>query len=91
MNSILQFTTEKENSICFNFLEEKIREESRKLIESIYEDEVQQFLSRMASIVDENGKRMVVRNGYHKERTIQTACGKVRQQNPAAVCPKDTD
>lgn len=82
MNSILKFTTEKENSICFNFLEEKIREESRKLIESIYEDEVQQFLSRMASIVDENGKRMVVRNGYHKERTIQTACGDVELRLP---------
>ena len=40
MNSILQFDTKKENSFCFNFLEEKIREESRKLIESIYEDEV---------------------------------------------------
>ena len=36
--SILQLIAEKEKSLCFDFLEEKIREESRKLIESIYAD-----------------------------------------------------
>ena len=55
MKDILQFNEENENSICFNFLEEKIREESRKLIERIYADEVQLFLDRMSSVVDENG------------------------------------
>lgn len=68
--NILQFTAEKENSICFNFLEEKIREESRRLIESIYEDEVQRFLNRMDSIVDEKGKRLVVRNGILPGRNM---------------------
>ena len=36
--SILQLIAEKEKSLCFDFLEEKIREESRKLIEAIYAD-----------------------------------------------------
>lgn len=89
--NILQFTAEKENSICFNFLEEKIREESRRLIESIYEDEVQQFLNRMDSIVDEKGKRLVVRNGYHKERVIQTACGNVKVRLPRIDDRKATE
>ena len=44
--AILQLTTEKENTLCFDFLEENIREESKKLIESIYADEVRQFLMR---------------------------------------------
>ena len=47
--SILQLIAEKEKSLCFDFLEEKIREESRKLIESIYADEIRQFLEKMAS------------------------------------------
>ena len=64
--AILQLTTEKENTLCFDFLEEKIREESKKLIESIYADEVRQFLERMSAVVDEKGNRLVVRNGYHK-------------------------
>ena len=34
--AILQLIAEEEKSLCFDFLEEKIREESRKLIESIY-------------------------------------------------------
>lgn len=38
--AILQLIAEKEKSLCFDFLEEKIREESRKLIESIYADEI---------------------------------------------------
>ena len=42
--AILQLIAEEEKSLCFDFLEEKIREESRKLIESIYADEVNQFL-----------------------------------------------
>ena len=48
--AILQLIAEEEKSLCFDFLEEKIREESRKLIESIYADEVNQFLEKMASI-----------------------------------------
>ncbi len=38
--AILQLIVEKEKSLCFDFLEEKIREESRKLIESIYADKI---------------------------------------------------
>lgn len=80
--AILQLTTEKENTLCFDFLEEKIREESKKLIESIYADEVRQFLERMSAVVDEKGNRLVVRNGYHKSRTVQTACGNIEVTLP---------
>ena len=82
MNNIIHFETEKENSFCFDFLEEKIREESRKLIESIYADEVQQFLDNMSSVVDDKGNRLVVRNGYHKERQVQTSCGNIEVKLP---------
>ena len=50
--SILQLIAEKEKSLCFDFWEEKIREESRKLIEAIYADEVRQFLEKMTTVVD---------------------------------------
>ena len=80
--AILQLIAEKEKSLCFDFLEEKIREESRKLIESIYADEVNQFLEKMASIVDGKGNKLVVRNGYHKSRVVQTACGNVEIKLP---------
>lgn len=60
---ILQFNEKKENNLCFDFLEEKIREESRRVIEAFYADEVNQYLNRMASLANENGNKLVVRNG----------------------------
>ena len=72
-------------------MEEKIREESRKLIESIYADEVNQFLEKMASVVDGKGNRVVVRNGYHKSRVVQTACGNVEVKLPRVDDRKVTE
>ena len=89
--AILQLIAEKEKSLCFDFLEEKIREESRKLIESIYADEVNQFLEKMASIVDGKGNGVVVRNGYHKSRVVQTACGNVEVKLPRVDDRKATE
>ena len=89
--AILQLIAEKEKSLCFDFLEEKIREESRKLIESIYADAVNQFLEKMASIVDGKGNRVVVRNGYHKSRVVQTACGNVEVKLPRVDDRKATE
>lgn len=89
--AILQLIAEKEKSPCFDFLEEKIREESRKLIESIYADEVNQFLEKMASVVDGKGNRVVVRNGYHKSRIVQTACGNVEVKLPRVDDRKVTE
>lgn len=79
---ILQFNEKKENNLCFDFLEEKIREESRRVIEALYADEVNQYLSRIASLVNENGNKLVVRNGYHKKRIIQTSCGNIEVKLP---------
>ena len=89
--AILQLIAEEEKSLYFDFLEEKIREESRKLIESIYADEVNQFLEKMASIVDGKGNKLVVRNGYHKSRVVQTACGNVEVKLPRVDDRKATE
>ena len=58
--AILQLIAEKEKSLCFDFLEEKIREERRKLIESIYADAVNQFLEKMASISNFNPQHLTI-------------------------------
>ena len=36
----------------------------------------------MSSVVDDKGNRLVVRNGYHKERQVQTACGNIEVKLP---------
>lgn len=74
---IIQDEVKKENYNFFEFLDEKIREASKAMIERIYSEEVQDFLDRTALIVDEKGHRLVVRNGWNKERTIQTSSGNI--------------
>jgi len=36
----------------------------------------------MASLVNENGNKLVVQNGYHKKRIIQTSCGNIEVKLP---------
>jgi transposase-like protein len=74
---IIQDEVKKGNYNFFEFLDEKIREASKAMIERIYSEEVQDFLDRTALIVDEKGHRLVVRNGWNKERTIQTSSGNI--------------
>jgi putative transposase len=59
-----------------------VRSRARELIEALYGDEVQKFLESSADIVDETDRRKVVRNGYHKERTILATCGCVPVKLP---------
>jgi len=80
--NIIQLYEEKENQDCFEFLENKIREASQQMIQRIYSEEVLDFLNRTASIVDEKGHKLVVRNGWSKERTIQTSSGNIKLKLP---------
>ena len=80
--NIIQLYEEKENQDCFEFLENKIREASQQMIERIYSEKVLDFLNRTASIVDEKGHKLVVRNGWSKERTIQTSSGNIKLKLP---------
>lgn len=76
MDTVLEIK-ENSNSGSIDLIEEEIRSLAKKLIEALYRDEVQKFLDSTSGIVDEKGCRKVVRNGYHKERTILTTCGYV--------------
>jgi len=70
------------NSETFDLLEGAIRKRAREVIETLYEDELQHFLNETAGIVDQKGNRIVVRNGYHKERKILTTSGCVSVRLP---------
>jgi hypothetical protein len=45
----------------------------------------------MASIVDGKENKLVVRNGYHKSRVVQTACGNVEVKLPRVDDRKATE
>ena len=56
-------------------LTEVLRHGARTLLAQAIEAEVQTFLAAHVELVDDAGRRRLVRNGFLPERTIQTGIG----------------
>lgn len=67
-------------------LDELVREGARRMLAAALEAEVDAYVEALASEVDEQGHRLVVRNGRGRPRTITTAAGTV-----AIVAPRVDD
>jgi putative transposase len=63
-------------------LTEVLRHGARRLLAQAVEAEVATFLSAHADLVDDAGRRRLVRNGFLPERTIQTGIGPVPVRQP---------
>jgi transposase-like protein len=70
--SELPFRTEPE---CWSVLEQIAREGARHMLQQALENEVQDYLEAHKNLKDEKGKQVVVRNGYHPERSLVTGLG----------------
>ena len=63
-------------------LEKIAREGARKMLQQALEMEVDNYLQAHAKEVDESGRRTVVRNGYHPQRSIDSGIGKLPIKQP---------
>jgi transposase-like protein len=63
-------------------IDEIVREGARRMLAAALEAEVNTYLAQLADQRDEAGRRLVVRNGYHAERTVATAAGPVAVKAP---------
>ena len=63
-------------------LTEILRHGACELLARAVEAEVAGYIEEHAGDVDEQGHRLVVRNGHHRERTIQTGLGSVAVKAP---------
>jgi len=63
-------------------LTEILRDGAQRLLATAVEAEVAGYIDQHADHVDEKGHRLVVRNGHHRERTIQTGLGSVVVKTP---------
>lgn len=63
-------------------LEIIVREGARKMLQAALEAEIEEHLLRFKHLVDEAGKRLVVRNGIMPERTILTGAGPIPITRP---------
>src|SRR5438309_698828 len=65
-----------------SLIDEIVREGARRMLAAALEAEVSAYLAELADVRDEAGRRLVVRNGYHRQREIATAAGPVQVKAP---------
>ncbi|WP_280186741.1 MULTISPECIES: IS256 family transposase [Nocardia] len=63
-------------------IDEIVREGARRMLAAALQAEVADYVARFADQVDQDGYRLVVRNGYHAEREVLTAAGAVAVTAP---------
>jgi transposase-like protein len=65
-----------------SLIDELVREGARRMLAEALQAEVDAYCARFADERDENGRRLVVRNGYHEPREVTTAAGAVAVHAP---------
>ena len=76
-NSVLSFPQDSEDPLT-----KILRDGARRLLAQALEAEVAAYIDKFADAKDDQDRRMVVRNGHHPERTIQTGLGDVSIKQP---------
>ena len=64
------------------FFEQLLQEGARKLLQAAIENEVMDYIQYHKDRRDENGRRLVVRNGHLPEREIVTGIGPIEVRQP---------
>ncbi|MGW8356500.1 IS256 family transposase [Streptomyces wedmorensis] len=65
-----------------SLMDDIVREGARRMLAAALEAEVNQYIAELAGERDEAGRRLVVRNGHHRERTVTTAAGSIVVKAP---------
>jgi transposase-like protein len=73
-----------------SLIDEIVREGARRMLAEALQAEVDAYIARFAAERDEDGRRLVVRNGYHRSREVLTSAGAVEVTVPR-VNDKRTD
>jgi transposase-like protein len=65
-----------------SLIDEIVREGARRMLAAALEAEVDAYIAELSDQRDEDGRRLVVRNGYHQPRKVTTATGAVEVKVP---------
>jgi len=65
-----------------SLLDEIVRDGARQMLAAALQAEVAAYVAAFADQLDEDGRRLVVRNGYHQPRKVLTAAGAVEVKAP---------
>ena len=72
-----------------SLLDEIVRDGARQMLAAALQAEVAAYVEAFADEIDEHGRRLVVRNGYHAEREVTTAAGAVPVRAPRVNDKRD--
>lgn len=78
----MKCTKEVAGSPVKSVLDEVVRAGAQKMLMTMLEVEVEDFMKAYGQVLDESGKQAVVRNGYLPSRTLLTGVGPVTVQQP---------
>jgi putative transposase len=81
-DNLIAFQSSETTETFHDALSELVRTGARQIIAQAVEAELQVFLAQYVDQRDEQGRQVVVRNGYLPERTIQTGVGDVEVKVP---------
>ena len=65
-----------------SLLDEIVRDGARQMLAAALAAEVAAYVDQFVDQLDDDGRRLVVRNGYHREREVLTAAGAVAVKAP---------
>src|SRR5215467_7382907 len=71
-----------ETGVSVSLIDEIVREGARRMLAEALRAEVDAYIARFAGERDDNGHRLVVRNGYHTPRQVITGAGAVEVRAP---------
>jgi transposase-like protein len=80
----------RDSSAPASLIDEIVREGARRMLAEALQAEVDAYIAAFAAERDGNGRRLVVRNGYHQSREVLTSAGAVEVTAPR-VNDKRTD
>jgi transposase-like protein len=80
----------RDSSAPASLIDEIVREGARRMLAEALQAEVGAFIGAFAAERDDNGRRLVVGNGYHQSREVLTSAGAVEVTVPR-VNDKRTD
>ena len=69
-------------AVAVSMLDQLVRDGARAMLAAALQAEVAAYVEAFADQVDEQGHRLVVRNGYHQARQVTTAAGAVPVRAP---------
>src|SRR5215203_3996196 len=71
-----------EPNVAGSVLDEIVRDGARQMLAAALQAEVAAYIDAHWDQVDVEGRRLVVRNGYHQPRRVTTAAGAVEVRQP---------